>query len=427
MRAQRCCRGLLFLGMWLLSAVAWGKPGDIARWSFLNGDASLWMSGQYRARMEFMQGRDLKAPDATTGIPEDRLFISHRARLTLGASLWSRLEVMLQVQDVRTWGLESDTLGDFQADGFDLHQGWVRFLVGGDLSIKVGRMELAYDNERIMGAVAWTQQARSFDAVRLAWEPHFMQIHAFYAVLAQQDTLLTGTQLGGLWLKARAWKFFQPSLLYLFDFNTATERYRHTVGAHITGKAAGFSYTGEFYYQAGSQKTETSTQSIQSFLAAFSVAYKIPVATGPTIRLFADFVSGDDNPTDAVYRSFDTLFATNHKFYGLADFFLNLPVHTKQRGLMDMGASLGLSPTKGLKLNLSYHYFRLFHPAPDLNGQEQQELGSELDFVISYGFLKGHASVAAGYSIVLPTAGFAVLGKGDQPEHWFFLQCDAKF
>ncbi len=418
---------VIWLVGWCGLTTAWAKPREIGKFAFLNGDVKLWLSGEYRARMEFMQGRDFKAPDAVAGTPEDKLFVVHRARLEVGAMLWSRVEMMLQVQDVRLWGQETDTLTDFQAKGFDLHQGWARFLFTDELSLKVGRMELGYDNERILGAVDWMQQARSFNAVRLAWEPSFMQLHAFYAAVAQKETLLSASQMTGAWAKIRKWKFFQPSLLYVFDFNTETDRYRHTIGTHITGAVAGFSYTGEFYYQAGTQKTPTETQQIQSYLGALSLGYQIPVAAKPTIRVWADFVSGDDNPADSVHRSFDTLFATNHKFYGFADIFLNLPVHTKQRGLMDMGASVSVAPIKGLGLTLWYHYFRLFHGAPDAKQQMQQELASEIDFVVSYTFLNGHAYVSGGYSIVLPMAGMSVLGKGDQPEHWFFVECRTKF
>lgn len=417
---------ILIVGLSGLST-AWAKPGEIGKFAFLNGDVKLWLSGEYRARMELMQGRDFKAPDKAAGTPEDRLFVVHRARLEVGALLWSRVEIMMQFQDVRLWGQEADTLADFQAKGFDLHQGWARFLFTDELSLKVGRMELGYDNERILGAVDWTQQARSFNGVLLAWDPSFMQLHAFYAAISQKDTLLSASQMTGAWAKVRKWKFFQPSLLYVFDFNTETERYRHTIGTHITGAIAGFSYTGEFYYQTGTQKTLTETQQIQSYLGALSLGYQIPVPTKPTIRVWADFVSGDDNPTDSVYRSFDTLFATNHKFYGFADIFLNLPVHTKQRGLMDLGASVGFSPFQGFGLTVWYHYFRLFHGAPDANQQMQQELASEIDVVASYTFLNGHAYISTGYSIVLPTAGMAVLGKGNQPEHWFFVECRTKF
>lgn len=54
------------------------------------------------------------------------------------------------------------------------------------------------------------------------------------------------------------------------------------------------------------------------------------------MTLWYDHLSGDDDPSDGTVRVFDTLFATNHKFYGLADYFLNIPVQTVGRGLQDL-------------------------------------------------------------------------------------------
>ena len=403
------------------------KPGELAKWSFLDGDFVLWVGGQYRARMEFMQRRDLRPPDAVAGALEDNLFVTHRARLTVGATVWKNVDMMIQVQDVRLWGEMTDTLFDYQAKGFDVHQAWARFHFGGDVSLKVGRTEINYDTDRIMGAVDWMQQARSFDGLVMAWEPGWMRLHAFYAVTLQRDTMLHGTHFTGAWAKLQKWSFFAPSFLYVMDMDVEAGRYRHTVGTHIEGKVGGFHYTGEFYYQGGVMKREQETMPIQAFLAALMVGYTLPVATKPTLRLWAEFLSGNHDTNEKVVRAFDTLFATNHKFYGYLDMFLNIPVHTRQRGLTDFGGSLGFSPFAGFSATAMLHYFRLFAPAPDAQQQLQQELGWELDIVFSYQFLRGFASISGGYSILLPQSGFSVLGKGQTPEHWFFLQCEAKF
>ena len=34
----------------------------------------------------------------------------------------------------------------------------------------------------------------------------------------------------------------------------------------------------------------------------------------PTLTVGADWLSGDDDPADATYRAFNTLYATNHKW-----------------------------------------------------------------------------------------------------------------
>ncbi|NIP78292.1 MAG: alginate export family protein, partial [Gemmatimonadetes bacterium] len=78
----------------------------------------------------------------------------------------------VQVQDVRVWGGELGTT-DPSADGLDLHQGWLELgdAGSGALSLRVGRQELAYGGERLVGALNWAQQARSFDGARLRLRP----------------------------------------------------------------------------------------------------------------------------------------------------------------------------------------------------------------------------------------------------------------
>jgi len=50
------------------------------------------------------------------------------------------------------------------------------------------------------------------------------------------------------------------------------------------------------------------------------------------------------------------LYATNHKFYGFADFFLNLPKNTGQKGLRNLGASL-ITKNDGWTIRGDFHLF----------------------------------------------------------------------
>lgn len=406
------------------------KSSKKAALTWRNGDAKLFLSGQYLPRMELNQNRDMKENDGKkTDPPKARVFMSHRARFSAKAVWKNRLQIFLQFQDVRVWGTESSTLKDFSADGFDLHQGWMQFNFNKGLSLKLGRMEMAYDNHRIIGTVGWLQQARAFDGFQLKWNSKKVKAHLFYAKLAERGSLGDDNHMVGLWFNMKVAPLFKPSLLYVLDTDGKGKRLRHTIGTHIKGKSpAGFSYTGEFYFQAGSIGEGSSKQSISAFLGAASVSYKLKnVATKPSFKLFGDFVSGDSNLTDKVDASFNTLFATNHKFYGFVDLFLNLPAHTKKHGLMDFGLSIKLAPTKKFSTGLTFHYFRLFTPLKDSNQKVQQELGPEIDLVLKYKVIPKLFDVLFVYGVVIPLEGFKALGKGDKAEHWFALQCNAKF
>lgn len=416
---------------WVLFApgLSEAKPGHVARWELGKDKAVFWISGQYRPRMEFFQNRDFKEHnDNQLSVPKDVVFISHRARLTAGALLFKRVKVFLQLQDVRRFGSETNTLTDFSADGFDLHQGYSDIRLVDQFYVKVGRMEMNYDGQRLIGAVGWLQQARSFDGILLRYEPKALQLHAFYMHLSEQGAPEDDSHMAAVWFRYRALSAFEPSLFYILDHNSQAKRLRHTFGARLKGKVSGFLYDTEFYMQLGSVGDANQSSDIFAYMLALSAGYQLPFKTKPTFRLFAEFLSGDADTTDTTDRVFDTLFATNHKFYGFVDLFLNIPVHTGRRGLMDFGLSFKIKPTRAMTVLASFHYFRLFAPLPGANGgSDVQELGPEFDVVVKYGFLKGHVVLSGGYGVLVPLEAFQALGKGNSAEHWAFLQLDTKF
>jgi len=67
------------------------------------------------------------------------------------------------------------------------------------------------------------------------------------------------------------------------------------------------------------------------------------MSMSPVLSAGVDYLSGDDGEDETKYKVFNTLYATNHKFYGFMDYFLNLPVHTYGKGLMDMHGKLNLT------------------------------------------------------------------------------------
>ena len=97
-----------------------------------------------------------------------RQFTSMRVRAAIEAALEDDIRVYIELQDVRFWGEERNTLGDFNADNLDLHQGYVdiKSFTGSPFAARVGRQEVNLGGQRLVGAVGWTQQGRSFDGVR---------------------------------------------------------------------------------------------------------------------------------------------------------------------------------------------------------------------------------------------------------------------
>ena len=181
------------------------------------------------------------------------------------------------------------------------------------------------------------------------------------------------------------------------------------------GVAAGLNYRVEGAWQTG----ERADVDVAAFFAAARVGRQ---AGGVNLALWYDYLSGDDDLTDDETKVFDTLFATNHKFYGFADYFLNIPVHTAGRGLQDVALKAKKTLRPGLVLGVDVHSFRL---AQD-QGLSSGHLGEELDLTLSSDY-RGVAKFTGGASYVLAADGFADIGRLTDNALFLYVMTDVKF
>ena len=105
------------------------------------------LGGQIRTRAEYRDPTSYANTVAATR--SDDLFLT-RIRLNFKFSVTDDIDVFVQPQDERVWGQEPSVLYDDK--NLDLHQGFVevRNLFSEPLSIKVGRMELSYGDQRLV-------------------------------------------------------------------------------------------------------------------------------------------------------------------------------------------------------------------------------------------------------------------------------------
>ncbi len=136
--------------------------------------------GQVRPRFEYRRSGE-NGRDALT---------SMRVRGQLAARLVKNVQVLFQVQDVRLWGKGTNTFGDLRFDNLDLHQGYVEIgsLGSRAFSARVGRQEVSFGGQRLVGAVNWSQRARAFDAARLSAGTDVVQVDILGAVLGDATT-----------------------------------------------------------------------------------------------------------------------------------------------------------------------------------------------------------------------------------------------
>lgn len=131
--------------------------------------------GTVRTRSEYRDGLGnlpIKGPNA-----DPALFTNQRTNLLYGYK-WTKLDFQVQLRDVRVWGQDASTINNSDGGKLFLHEAWGDFTIAtasdtncwlkiDNLSLKVGRQEIVYDDVRLLGNLDWLQQGRRHDAAIL--------------------------------------------------------------------------------------------------------------------------------------------------------------------------------------------------------------------------------------------------------------------
>jgi hypothetical protein len=365
--------------------------------------------GQLRLRGEW-DGR-------TVGIGDDAVVLS-RARLGVRGSFAPWIRAYAQLQDARAWGSESNTLTDASADYLDMHQVYAE--LGTDrIAARLGRQEVALADERLVGAVGWSNTGRSFDGARLLGTASGIAWQAFWMNVAERDSLLPvglhpqnnqgidddGWLIGGFASGTLGGTTAEVTLVV--DRQGITEQ-SYTASLRAHGEAGAIAYDAAAAYQFGPDRS-----------AYFASGKAGAVLGRATLAAQVDYLSGDDDPTDGDIKAFTTLYATNHKFYGIMDYFLAPAAQLDQAGLID--AMLRARFTTGAGwLSVDVHRFAV---ARERNNE--RALGTEVD-VIGNMSLHRFAGVQVGGGVFVPeplaTQLLPAFANGDDPTYWGYAQ-----
>ena len=374
------------------------------------------LDGQVRLRGEW-DGR-------STGVDPDAATLS-RIRVGVRAQLESWIRAYVQLQDARAWGTEGNTLTDASADQFDLHQGFVELGKPSQIVARLGRQEVMLGDERLVGAVGWTNTARSFDGARVTGRAGDFEWTVLWMNVAERDALAAtgldpqanqganddGWLLGGF--AARSIPGGAIELTALADRDAATDE-SYTVNLRAHGDAGLISYEAAGALQFGPDRE------------AYFASGKLGVAHGSgTVALQLDYLSGDDDPTDAERKAFNTLYATNHKFYGYMDYVIAVPGQTGEAGLIDAMARAAVRLTPRWTMNVDLHRF-----GTAVERAGQRALGTELDAIANWTMAR-LASLQLGMGVFLP-ADLAVtllpaFAGGDDPTYWGYVQLSLRW
>jgi len=356
-----------------------------------------------------------------------------RSRLNVAFTPLPDVRVFIQAQDSREFGGEDVALGrgtlDGDANGIDFHQAYfqVRDLLGSGVDLKVGRQELVYGNERLLGAVGWSNVGRTFDGGVVSYGGEGISADLFGARLASSGGT-TSQNLYGLYGSLSLLKPHTIDLVLLLDDNTDTIRAgefrgtskltRYTSGVYAHGSVDRFDYQVEGYYQSGriAEGDSAGRLDIGAYLLSASVGYTLLPDSKTRVALLYTRLSGDDSPGDGTASTFNTLFATNHKFYGYMDYF---PALMATSGLQDLSLGVGTEIVSGLRCDLDLHHFATERGVAADDGGTIDVLGQEIDLVGTW----KHSSAVSfqlGGGVFLPGDVVRAV-RGDSPGYWMYL------
>ncbi len=393
-------------------------------------NAQIIIDAEVRPRFEYRHGYKTLFPDDV----DPAAFVSQRTRLNAGYKK-DKLKFYLSMQDVRVWG-DVSQLNTSDKNGFSVHQAWGEILFDSDLSLKVGRQEIIYDDHRIFGNVGWAQQARSHDAALIKYQKETFKFDLGFA-FNQDGQALNGTTLTTpgtyksiqyAWLH-KDWENFSGSFLFLnnglqfIDDEEADNnetRYSQTLGSHLKFNKGKVGLIGNLYYQFGKDKANND---LSAYLLGLEANYKFfqKVKTGLGVEL----QSGNDNgaPSDGNNDAFTPFYGTNHKFNGFMDYFY-VGNHLNNVGLLDLYVKAILKVNQKSNFITFVHNFSATADLPD-NGSKQ--LGTEIDFVYSYSLDKS-INIMAGYSHLFASNGMEILKNNfdDNVNNWGWVMITIK-
>jgi len=280
-----------------------------------------------------------------------------------------------------------------ERDGpLDVHQAYLFFGNHKEfpLSVKLGRQELVYGDQRLVGHFRWNNNARTFDALKVRWQNALFGVDVFTGGLVYNDHKNLNKSNSQDHFSGAYFNF--PTLAkneiveaYLFARNVE----RGIVTDNWTGVAAPFRFPGaqdlytaglrirskplaygawdygvEAMHQFGNRTAVFPATTVAAALAAPRLkqdAYALVLQGGytwtehpwqPRLGVLYSYASGDKSSADGTSQTFQNLFATTHLHYGYMD--LN-----SLQNLNDLRLVFSAKPRANISLAAEMHFQRL--------------------------------------------------------------------
>jgi hypothetical protein len=367
--------------------------------------------GEFRERIEGFENG---------GFVEDRndYYALSRVRLNVAVTAKPWLNFQTNLHDARVGGKEVGPVAPPFRGPFDVRTAFADVgTAKSPVALRVGRQELAYGEQRLLGHLAWVNTGRVWDGARATLRSRPVQMDVFAASLVRflpdaWDRSGFGNRLYGAYATTTAvipQATFEPFVFFRRDESLASESgprgtlQQVTVGARLAGKLpARLDYGVELAAQRGTLASDD----VRAWAGHWQVRESLPGKGAVKLISEYNYASGDNDPADGVRNTFDQLYPTGHDKLGLSDQVGWKNVHHLREGVE-------FSPWRNTPLSFSYHTWWLADRNDGLyaatgaqiarvpGGAASSHVGQEIDVQITRA-LTPQLSLTGGYAFMRP-------------------------
>jgi len=378
--------------------------------SFQFAQSQFTLEGEFRPRAELF-GNGFSSTAAEGSTP----WLQTSLRAAINATYKTEsYTVYLGFQEVFLFG-DRPQISAAGNGNFRLQEAWADIKLAENWSFKFGRQPLSYDDQRILGGLAWAQQARTHDVGVLKHKSKSgFTLDAGYSLNTFGDNiydtaaLFSYRELGFIHANKKFGNFSVSGLLLNTVYQTETAPTKSsllTAGLHGELSAGAFGFAGNMFIQNGDRIGQVAVDGATLFSldATFKATEKIILLAG------FESIAGKTDDSAAFFP----LYGTNHAFNGLMDRFY-VGNHANAGGLVDLNIGAKFKLPKGYGFTAKFHNFKE-------QSLTKESLGNELDLIVSKGF--NGFSVVGGYSQFFEPS--SVTGA-DSTQNWAWIMLTIK-
>jgi len=425
----------------LLAIISFAAPQPVEA-GFELADGKVKLGAQARVRYEFFNNTDF-----TSTTNDTRDFFLTRVRTDLTLLPHEQVLIFFQPQFTSGWGevfgtsinstnsaTAGSTSGGLNDPAVGVHQAYMTYSPTDSYSLTVGRQEINYGDQLIVGAVGWNNTGRAFDAVKMRFSGENYWVDALYSVLNDAESgagrgacaapcAFGDHHFGGLYASIEAYDWLKAVDLYaLYRFDSTVRPRAHnyvTFGTRLKGKSNAFDYRFEATGQVGKSTITGANADQRDFQADLEIGHTWENASNFRFALEGLVAS----------KNYIQMFPTAHKWLGYIDLF-------GRRNIMSGIVHMSMKPGDKWTLGLDAHtIFRLSNATTlfALNGTTavgagaatSKLAGEEVDFSVGYSPLE-ILNFKAGINGFFPM-GFVKDNVGSDMAIFGYLQTNVKF